>query len=105
MSDLTFREFQALNARRCAEAFHDPTDWPLEMWALAIAGEAGELANLVKKVKRGDFTLDSQCTAILHEVADVMTYCDLLVTFLGADTDAMLMAKFDLVSARVRWKQ
>ena len=30
MSDLTFREFQALNRRRCSEAFHDPFEWPSE---------------------------------------------------------------------------
>lgn len=62
MSDETFRSFQETNRRRCEEGFghavaFDEPSWPLQNWALAIAGEAGELCNLVKKCLRGDFTV------------------------------------------------
>lgn len=101
--DLTFTQFQRLNAQRCREVFHSPEEWPLEMWALAIAGEAGELANLVKKIYRGDFPLTEKRTDVLNEIADVMTYCDLLCTHLGATTADALMHKFDIVSERNDW--
>lgn len=102
--DLTFKTFQALNRKRCNEAFHkDGEWWPVQNWALAIAGEAGELCNLVKKVIRGDFSLEDKRQEILYEVADVMAYCDLLVTTLGGDTGEEVMRKFDIVSERIGW--
>jgi NTP pyrophosphatase (non-canonical NTP hydrolase) len=100
---MTFKEFQKLNETRCKALFHD--HWPVENWALAIAGEAGELCNLVKKVIRGDFTLESKRQEILKEVADVMTYCDLLATELGADTGDEILKKFDEVSARYGYQR
>lgn len=104
MSIETFRQFQALNARRCDEAFeHGVDDWPVQNWALAIAGEAGELCNLVKKVIRGDFTLTEKRQDILREVADVITYCDLLMSHLDADTRDEVMRKFEEVSSRIGW--
>ena len=43
--------------------------------ALGCAGEAGELANKVKKIIRGDHTLtDDVKNAILNEVGDVLWY-------------------------------
>lgn len=106
-SGLTYHEFQERNAARCNSGVfgsHTVDSWPPEMWALAIAGEAGELCNLLKKVVRGDFTLEEKRQEVLNEVADVMTYCDLLMTRLDADTATELKAKFNVVSARVGWK-
>jgi len=101
-SDLTYAVFQKINAERCNTSFkHKLFDWPPEIWALAIAGEAGELCNLVKKIVRGDFTLDEKRQAILEEVADVMTYCDLLMSRLDANTCVELERKFNIVSKRV----
>ena len=105
---LTFAKFQARNKLRCEEgfghlvAYDDPT-WPIQNWALAIAGEAGELCNLVKKCLRGDFTVMEKRQEILAELADVMTYCDLAVSSLSADTATELKAKFDIVSGRIGW--
>lgn len=104
---MTFDHFQAINALRCREAFgHGPgaDNWPLQNWALAIAGEAGELCNLVKKCLRGDFTIDSQRDEILAELADIITYADLAITHLNANTGAALAEKFDHVSDRRGWR-
>lgn len=101
---LTFERFQQLNAERCTKLFHPGSDvsawWPIELWALAIAGEAGELANVCKKVVRGDFPMNQARPEILAELADVMTYCDLAFTRMHADTGRELLRKFDAVSAR-----
>ena len=105
----TFRAFQERNRRRCendergfghAVAFDNPV-WPIQNWALAIAGEAGELANLVKKCLRGDFTVMEKRDEILAELADVMTYCDLAISSLGADTAETILRKFKEVSRRI----
>ena len=100
MGTLTFREFQKINDERCRIAFH-PEGWSVAMWCLAIAGEAGELCNLVKKTVRGDFTLQSVRQQVLGELADVITYCDLLMTEMGADTGDEVRRKFNVVSERV----
>ena len=98
---LRFKEFQEVNDLRCKTSFHGSDGWPVPMWCLAIAGEAGELCNLVKKVERGDFTLESVRQQVLEEVADVITYCDLLMTQLGADTAEEVARKFNIVSERI----
>ena len=100
-SFMRFAEFQEANDKRCKESFHGSDGWPVPMWCLTIAGEAGELCNLVKKVERGDFTLESVRHQVLEEIADVITYCDLLMTQLGADTATELSRKFNIVSDRV----
>lgn len=104
---MTFRRFQQVNAQRCEEAFgHIPggaEEWPIQNWALAIAGEAGELCNLVKKCLRGDFTVESQRQAILDELADIICYADLAMTHMQANTGEALAHKFDEVSQRRGW--
>lgn len=96
--DLTYREFQRINAVRCKAGFKSSVDdWnPLE-WAGAICGEAGELANLCKKIRRGD-KIDLHDVA--DEIADVMTYLDLLATRLGIDVEEALRSKFNSVSLK-----
>ena len=101
---MTFDVFQQMNDRRCKEAFNSCTSWTTADWVLAIAGEAGELANLLKKVNRGDFTVADVRQEILKEVADIITYCDLLNSHLDANTEQELGRKFQEVSKRVGWE-
>jgi NTP pyrophosphatase (non-canonical NTP hydrolase) len=115
---LTFAEFQALNARRSAFHFTSSANWGPNDWACALAGEVGELCNVLKKVRRGDSTYrllprEAHWTdvdmhharntraIVLKELADVITYADALITHLGADTETVLLEKFDEVSKRV----
>ncbi len=100
---MDFREFQSTNALRCEERFHRVKDWTPQDWALAMAGEVGELCNLLKKVKRGDFSMEEVRDEVLKEVADVITYADLLNSCLDADTETELVSKFNEVSRRVGW--
>lgn len=104
----TFSEFQQRNAQRCEEGFGhavawDEPSWPIQNWALAIGGEAGELQNLIKKCLRGDFTVPEKRHEILSELADIITYCDLAISSLGAITADVVWTKFDEVSARIGW--
>lgn len=108
MESDTFTSFQERNRDRCENGFghrvaFDEPSWPLQNWALAIAGEAGELCNLVKKCLRGDFTIEEKRDEILAELADVITYADLAISSLSASTGDTVRAKFAIVSERIGW--
>ena len=98
MGNLTFFEFQQTNQRRCEAGFKSSVDdWnPLE-WAGALCGEAGELANLCKKLKRGE---DIDIMDLSDEIADVYTYLDLLATRLKIDMASAVASKFNRVSVK-----
>lgn len=53
MSALTFAEFAEANRTRCRR-WHDPASepWTGADWSNAMCGEAGEAANVVKKLRR-----------------------------------------------------
>jgi NTP pyrophosphatase (non-canonical NTP hydrolase) len=79
----------------------DGSDWALSAWCNAVCGELGEAANLIKKIERGDFTLDEARDALGKELADVMTYLDILAYRAGVDLGAATVAKWNEVSERV----
>src|SRR5690606_19258820 len=64
-------------------------------------GELGEAANLLKKVDRGDLTLDEARPALARELADVQTYLDLLAHRLGVDLGDATVQKWNEVSERI----
>ncbi len=48
---------------------------------LALAGEVGELCNLIKKVERGSMTFEEARDAMGEEAADVLIYlCNIFAT-------------------------
>lgn len=98
---LSFTEFQFANKLRCQSAFDTCKGWTMTEWSLAIAGETGELCNIVKKCIRGDFAIEEKKEDILKELADIITYCDLAVSYLNAATDNILIEKFNEVSKRI----
>lgn len=102
---LTFTDFQHANrvrqtsfTNRKGETFQPYTGLEL---AGAAAGEMGELANLVKKVRRGDYTLDEARVEIGKEIADTVTYLTLLANFHGIDLEGAVVQKFNEVSDRI----
>ena len=108
---LTFAALRAANVARLplfknrrgepAHSQPDGSDWSLGEWCNAVLGELGEAANLIKKVKRGDVTLDEARTDLAKEYADVVTYLDILAFQTGVDLGEATAAKWDEVSARV----
>lgn len=79
----------------------DGSDWALSAWCNAVTGELGEAANIIKKIERGDLTLDDARPALAKEFADVLTYLDILAFRAGVDLGAATVAKFNEVSVRV----
>lgn len=87
---------------------HQPTkgcppgyDWLLSQWSNAVCGELGEAANLIKKIERGDFTLDEKREELGDELCDVLTYLDLLAHRAGIDLAEATVRKWNRVSERV----
>lgn len=79
----------------------DGSNWCLAQWCNAVCGEIGEAANLIKKIERGDITLDEARADLGKEFADVVTYLDILAMRAGVDLGQATMAKFNEVSERV----
>jgi hypothetical protein len=122
---LMFSYFTQVNRHRCINSFygqdkeHDCSDWTLNDWAVALGGETGELMNNLKKIRRGDndFAIPTPNTfkkgmavptdeareKCLMELADIITYADLMVTMLGSTTAEVLTKKFNEVSLRVNY--
>lgn len=102
---LTFDELRTANLTRCAR-WHPGgiEDWDLADWAVAMAGEAGEVCNVVKKLKReadgirGNAPGVDLRIALADELADVAIYLDLLAARAGIDLAAAIAAKFNHTS-------
>jgi NTP pyrophosphatase (non-canonical NTP hydrolase) len=108
---LTFAEVSAINGARCARwhpGFPDDDTWSLADWSNAMCGEAGEAANVVKKLRRVEDGLIGKLdrpepellAALAAELADVFCYLDLLATKAGIDLPAAIVRKFNEVSER-----
>lgn len=106
---LTFEALRAVNVSRCRK-WHPPesTPWTAADWSNALCGEAGELANVIKKIRRhetgavnaGDPSLEKLQIMAAAELADVLIYADLLADYLKIDLAAAVRAKFNATSEK-----
>lgn len=102
-----YEEFRVDNLRRCVDpetgfgkAHATIEEWSPSDWMMAVTGELGELANILKKQKRGEYVSPQ---AISDEWADTFTYLDLLAVRLGIEPEHAVMSKFEAVSERIGW--
>lgn len=104
--DLGIRELQRVSVERCTspDGFnHVIHEWsPLE-WAGAMAGEAGEAANIAKKMRRGDYTGREAAgiAALADEIADVVCYAVLLAARVDVDLASAIRKKFNKSSDKL----
>ena len=108
---LSFAELRAANVARCDSGSfgnHTLASWNVLEWAGAMCGEAGESANVAKKIRRGDYSHDSSDynakEDLAKELADVVTYADLCAARMGIDLGAAVRAKWNEVSERVGYE-
>jgi len=111
---LTFNELQIVNTQR-SHAWHDKgKTWTLADWGNALAGEVGELCNIIKKIRRietgvavreteADIKKLKEEAAL--EVADVIIYADLIATELGVFTGDIVQKKFNITSDQFGFPQ
>jgi len=103
------------NAGQTAHTEEDGSDWVINDWIVAVLGELGELANLAKKLRRGDFGLDDDVPEdvvrkeavatyrdwLANECADVAIYLDLLLYQLRRDLGEAVRRKFNRTSDKI----
>ena len=111
-------QLRVLNRLRCSR-WHDPMtdDWTLGDWGNAFGGEAGELQNVVKKLRRHESGAsltyntperDALLAKFEEEVADVLLYLDLLCWKAGVSPNQVIRGlrdKFNLVSQAQGWDE
>lgn len=108
MTDLRLSELRAANVERQRD-FPGSSSWRLVHWSNALAGEVGEVCNLVKKVDRGDFgkvyvwgVLPGAADRPLSdEIADVLIYLDLLCLYARIDLADAVRQKFNRRSEEI----
>lgn len=103
---LTFTELREANIKRFPQFRNnrgelvDCASWAPADWMTALTGEVGELANFLKKIKRGD-AIDAAPGYVAKELADIQIYLDILAWRLAVDLGDATRQKFNEVSARV----
>ncbi len=108
---LTFNTLRGANKARLpqfknakglpAHSEPDGSDWSLGDWCTAALGELGEAANIIKKIKRGDLTLEEARLSLGKEFADTVIYLDILAFRAGIDLGQATMNKFNETSEKV----
>jgi NTP pyrophosphatase (non-canonical NTP hydrolase) len=90
--------FRRANVTRARESFgHRLTSWTPAEWGCALAGEVGELCNLLKKLRRGEQVNRKD---LADECADVFAYLDLVAAALDIDLEIAIISKWNEVSQR-----
>lgn len=79
----------------------DCSNWILPQWSNALAGETGELCNIIKHIDIGDYTLAEGFQKLSDEFGDVQAYLDLSAQACGIDLEKATRDKFNAVSDRI----
>jgi NTP pyrophosphatase (non-canonical NTP hydrolase) len=106
-TDLSLRAVIDTNRERCARWHAEGEPWTGADWSNAMCGEAGEAANVVKKLRRHETgavqSYNTPDAAVLRsrlgeEIADTILYALLLADHYGIDVPVHLVGKFNRVS-------
>ena len=93
---MTLNEYQQL-ASRTAQF---PTDRGLEYTTMGLFGEAGEIANKVKKIIRGDYTITDIEGDLIAELGDVLWYVAMTAKVLGYELDIVAHRNVEKLASR-----
>ncbi len=75
----------------------------LEFLIISFLGELGETSNLIKKIVRGDFTLEEKRSELSEEVADMFIYLLKLAYQLDINLEASYLQKMKKNQERFRY--
>lgn len=112
---LTITQFSDTNLSRALK-WHPGglQTWTLSDWSVGLAGEVGELCNVVKKLNRVRDQLqqnaldglsqterrDALLKSLADEIGDVFAYLDLVAQAAGLDLETCVREKFNRISER-----
>ena len=108
-------EFTDWNFNRCEqeEGFNHPVDsWSLSDWMVALTGEVGEAANILKKMNRlrdgmevhrfhQPVNMEDLKAELINEIADIYIYLDLFAVAMGIDLETAIVNKFNATSRKI----
>lgn len=110
-SAMTFGQFAAANRARCEDpkGFNHPlAGWSASDWFTAFVGEAGEAANIIKKLNRvrdgvpgNKETVDQLRDKLRRELGDAFVYLDLLAQAHGFNIGDAAREVFNSKSAEI----
>ena len=95
LSNITATEYQ----KKAKETAIFPADKALEYLSLGLVGEAGEVANKVKKLIRDKKVL-LDTTVISSEIGDVLWYCAMLADYLDVNLGKIMDDNLDKLKSR-----
>ncbi len=103
MADLSFASFSAANRKRCEEDFKRKlgTRDAVVSMAIGLAEEAGEVAGAVRAFLGISERKPRDAAKVGKEIADLISYADLLAQSCGMSLEAVLVDKFNEVSRRI----
>jgi len=99
MSDITATEYQ----NKAAETAIFPKEKALEYLTLGLTGEAGEIANKVKKLIRDGADVEGyndKLVQIANELGDVLWYCAMLANELDANMGKIMESNLNKLADR-----
>lgn len=99
-------DLSAINLRRCIVGFkHLLEEWSVAEWTNAMAGEAGEAANIAKKIirLRSSVNMMNKITdtpdelkqKLMQELSDTVIYADLCAQRVGASLEQYVIKPFN----------
>jgi NTP pyrophosphatase (non-canonical NTP hydrolase) len=115
MSDMTFKQFDEANKKRCeaSNGFnHLLSEWSTSDWMVAIVGELGEAANIIKKLNRvrdgipgNDETEEELMAKLRKEMGDAYVYMSLTCQSLGFNLIDAVIDVFNAKSEKIGYKE
>jgi len=112
---IDLERFRAVNVERARDGFRCYDNQPLTYWTTALAGEVGELCNMVKKmqrVERGGVDGGSSYKAsdinrgmLQEEIGGIAIYLDLLASLLGIGLEEAIVETFNRKSEQLGFPQ
>ena len=105
-----FVQLTEKSVRRAIEGFKCYHEQPITFWTTALAGELGELCNMIKKLQRvklggidtgSSYTSKDITTEMLsEEIGGIAIYLDLLASLLNISLEGAIIYEFNRVSSK-----
>jgi NTP pyrophosphatase (non-canonical NTP hydrolase) len=112
---LDLSTFRLLNVQRAKDGFKCYDNQPLTYWTTALAGEVGELCNMIKKLQRvekGGVDGGSSYTAkdinkemLKEEIGGIAIYLDLMASLLDINLEEAIIDTFNSKSKKYGFEQ
>lgn len=110
MTALNLKAFRQTNVKRATEGFKTYDNVPLLFFTTALAGEVGELCNMIKKKERAKYggldagtnhkAADITTEVLKEEIGGIFIYLDLLASLVGIDLEEAILETFNSKSEK-----